>query len=135
MTQGQTEHQLGTETAPTGRLLFALLGGAAAWSLHFLGSYAVASIGCVSRWSGIPLSLAIGTLVLAVVAGWSTLVAWREWRRVSGGQTWDSALGEPRGWYAFLMMTGVLLGLVSLLTIALEGWGTLMLPACGWNVR
>jgi hypothetical protein len=135
MTQGQTEHQIGTETAPTGRLLFALLGGAAAWSLHFLGSYAVASIGCVYRWSGIPLSLAVGTFVLAAVAGWSTLVAWREWRRVSDGQTWDSALGEPRGWYAFLMTTGVLLGLVSLLTIVLEGWGTLMLPVCGWNVR
>ena len=33
------------------------------------------------------------------------------------------------------MMTGVLLGAVSALTIALEGWGTLMLPVCGWNAR
>ncbi len=135
MTQGETEHQLGTETAPTGRLLFALLGGAAAWSLHFLLSYAVASIGCVYGWRGIRETLAIGTLALGAVAVWSTVVAGREWRRVSEGQAWDAALGEPRGWFAYLMMTGVLLGAVSSLTIALEGWGTLMLPVCGWNAR
>lgn len=135
MTQGETEHQLGTETAPTGRLLFALLGGAAAWSVHFLLSYAVASIGCVHGWRGIRETLAIGTLALGAVAVWSAVVAWRDWRRVSDGQSWDAALGEPRGWFAYLMMTGVLLGAVSALTIALEGWGTLMLPVCGWNAR
>ncbi len=135
MTQGQTDHPAGVAAAPLGRLLFALLGGALAWTLHFLGSYAVASIGCVYRWRGIHLSIAIGTLLLAAVAAWSTLVARREWRRVSAGQSWDLALGEPRGWFAFLMLTGVLLGLVSVLTIVLEGWGTLILPACGWNIR
>ncbi len=135
MTQGRTEQQLGTETAPTGRLLFALLGGAAAWSLHFLASYAVAAIGCVAGWQGIRESLAVGTIVLAAVAVWSTLVAWRAWRRVSPGQSWDSALGEPRGWFAFLMLTGLLLGGVSAFAILLEGFGTLALPVCGWNVR
>jgi len=135
MTQGETEQQLGTEGAPTGRLLFALLGGAAAWSLHFLGSYAVASIACVAGWRGIRESLAAGTLALGAIAVWSTLVAWRDWRRVSAGQPWDSALSEPRGWFAFLMMTGVLMGIVSAFAIALEGFGTLWLPVCGWNVR
>jgi hypothetical protein len=135
MTQGETEHQLGTESAPTGRLLFALLGGAAAWSLHFLGSYAFIAIGCVAGWRGIREALAAGTLVLGAVAVWSTVVAWREWRRVSAGQSWDSALGEPRGWFAYLMLTGVLMGMLSVLTIALEGWGTLVLPVCGWDVR
>ena len=135
MTQGETEHQIGTETAPTGRLLFAVLGGAAAWSLHFLLSYAIAAIGCVYRWGGIRETLAIGTLVLGAIAAWSTVVAWRDWRRVSGGQSWDSALGEPRGWFAFLMLTGVLMGIVSAFTIVLEGWGTVALPVCGWNVR
>lgn len=135
MTQGETEHQLGTETAPTGRLLFALLGGAAAWSLHFLASYAALAIGCVAGWGGIRELLAIGTLVLLAVAVWSTLVAWREWRRVSGDQPWDAALSEPRGWFAYLMLTGVLMGVVSAFAIGLEGWGTLVLPVCGWDVR
>jgi len=135
MTQGETDQQLGTEGVPTGRLLFALLGGAAAWSVHFLGGYAVASIGCVAGWRGTRESLAVGTLVLGGVAVWSALVAWRDWRRVSAGQPWDSALTEPRGWFAFLMLTGVLLGGVSAFTIVLEGLGTLMLPLCGWDAR
>lgn len=135
MTQGQTEQPLVAAQVSTGRLFFAVLGAAAAWSLHFLLSYAVLSIGCVYDWRGIPQILAIGTLLLAAVAAWSAVVAWREWRRVSEGQAWDSALGEPRGWFAYLMMTGVLLGVMSLLAIALEGWGTLALPVCGWNAR
>ncbi len=135
MTQGETEHQLGTETAPTGRLLFGVLGGAAAWSLHLLAGYAALAIGCVAGWGGIRAMLAIGTLVLLAVAVWSTVIAWRDWRRVSGNQRWDAALGEPRGWFAYLMLTGVLMGIVSVLTIVLEGWGTLALPVCGWNVR
>jgi hypothetical protein len=135
MSQGETRHQLGIETATTGRLLFALLGGAIGWSLHFLLSYAVASIGCVYGWRAIREILALGTLLLAAVAVWSTVVAWREWRRVSGDQPWDSALGEPKGWFAYLMMTGALLGIVSVLAIVLEGWGTLALPVCGWDVR
>ena len=135
MSQGETRHQLGVPTATTGRLLFALLGGAAAWSLHFLASYAVAAIGCVYGWKSIREILAAGTLVLGAIAAWSTVVAWREWRRVSEGQSWDAALGEPRGWFAFLMLTGVLMGVVSTFTIALEGWGTLVLPVCGWNAR
>lgn len=135
MTQGETEPRPGIEPAPTGRLLFGLLGGAAAWSLHFLGSYAAESIGCVARWRGIRGMLAGGTVILGALAVWSTVVAWREWRRASGEQPMDAALGEPRGWFAFLMLTGVLLGALSVLTIVLEGFGTLMLPACGWDVR
>jgi hypothetical protein len=135
MTQGETEQQLGAEGAPTGRLLFAVLGGAAAWSVHFLAGYAVSSIGCSAGWRGIREVMVAGTVMLGAIAVWSTLVAWRDWRRVSAGQAWDAALGEPRGWFAFLMLTGVLLGAMSALTIALEGFGTLWLPACGWNVR
>lgn len=135
MSQGETEHPRGIEIPPTGRLLFALLGGAVAWAVHFLGSYAVAAIGCVAGWGAILESIAAGTLVLGAVAVWSTVVAWREWRRVSPGQPWLDALSEPRGWFAFLMLTGVLMGAVSAFTIVLEGWGTLTLPVCGWNVR
>jgi hypothetical protein len=33
------------------------------------------------------------------------------------------------------MTVGILMGLTSAFAIALEGFGTLMLPLCGWNVR
>jgi hypothetical protein len=62
-------------------------------------------------------------------------VAWQDWRRVSAGQPWDEALSEPRGWFGFLMLAGMLLGALSAATILLEGFATLALPVCGWDVR
>lgn len=136
MSQGETEQPPGVVIAPLGRRLFAILGGAIAWTLHFLGSYAVIAIGCVAGWAPTArLVVAVGTVLFAGVAAWSTLIAWHEWRRVSGGQRWDEALNEPRGWYPWLMLIGVLMGLTSILTIVLEGSGSLLLPACGWNAR
>ena len=135
MSQGEAEHPAGVALPSLGHILFAVLGGALAWALHFLGSYAVTAIGCVARWGGVRLSLAAGTVALLLVAGWSTAAAWRAWRRVSGDQHFDVALGEPRGWFAFLMLSGVLLGATAVLTILLEGLGSLVLPVCGWDVR
>jgi hypothetical protein len=135
MSQGETEQALGTAGSSRSRLLFALLGGAAAWTLHFLGSYAILAIGCVAGWKATVEVVVVATLVLAGMAAWSTVVAWREWHRSSGDVPWDRALSEPPGWYSWLMTVGVLLGVTSTFTILLEGLGTLMLPVCGWNVR
>jgi hypothetical protein len=135
MTQGETEQAIGTIGTSAGRMFFATFGGAIAWSLHLLGGYAIVAIGCVAQWRGTIGILALATIVLAGLGAWSTLVAWREWRGASAGQPWDEALGESRGWYSWLMMTGVLLGIISTFTILLEGFGTLALPLCGWNAR
>jgi hypothetical protein len=135
MSQGQTEQAVGTAGTSAARTLFAMLGGAIAWALHFLGSYAVVAIGCVAGWSATRLVVAAGTAALATLALLSTAVAGREWRGSSGDQRWDTALSEPRGWYSWLMTVGVLMGITSAFTIVLEGFGTLMLPLCGWNVR
>jgi magnesium-transporting ATPase (P-type) len=135
MSQGETEQAVGAAGRSVGWTLFAVLGGAIAWALHFLGGYAVVSIGCVARWSTTTEIVVVGTALLAALALWSTAVAWREWRRSSDGQPWDTALSEPRGWYSWLMTAGVLMGITSAFTIVLEGFGTLMLPLCGWNVR
>jgi hypothetical protein len=133
--QGESERVSRTPVASTGRLLFAVVGGPIAWAVHFLGSYALVAVGCVAGWQGVRLSVGVGTVVAAGVALWATLVAWRGWRAESGSQPLDEALGEPRGWFAFLMLTGVMLGAVSAFTILLEGVGSVVLPACGWNVR
>lgn len=135
MTQGESEPTVGATGASLGRIVFALLGGAIAWSLHFLGNYALLAVGCVARWGTVVPILIAMTLLLAGVATWSTVLAWREWHRAGRGMPWDRALSEPPGWYAWLMTVGVLMGITSLFTILLEGLGTLMLPLCGWNVR
>lgn len=110
--------------------LFALFGGAGAWVLHFLGSYAFVTIGCMSRWSGVGPIVGASTLGLAGVAAASAGVAWRGWRRVSPGQRWYEALAEPQGWLAWLMMVGVLVGSLAALTILLQGFGAVLLPVC-----
>lgn len=135
MTQGESEQAVGTAGASVGRIVFATLGGAMAWSLHFLGSYAVVAIGCTARWSLTLAILAAETAVLAGLATWSTVVAWREWRRTGRDMPWDQALSEPPGWYSWLMTVGVLLGISSALAIVLQGFGTLTLPLCGWDAR
>jgi hypothetical protein len=135
MSQGETEQAVGTAGTSTWRTLFAMFGGAIAWTLHFLGSYAVVAIGCVAGWPSTRLIVAVATAALAALALCSTLVAGREWRRSGGEQRWDTALSEPRGWYSWLMTFGVLMGITASFTIVLEGFGTLMLPLCGWNVR
>ncbi len=135
MSQGETEHPAGVAVGSPGRTLFAVMGGALAWAVHFLGSYAFVAVACVAGWRGVGLSVGLGTALLAGVAVWSTLDAWRGWRRVSGNQPLDDALNEPRGWFAFLMLTGVLLGVTSAFAILLQGLGSLVLPACGWDVR
>jgi hypothetical protein len=135
MSQGESEHPAGVELPPTGRTLFAVVGGAVAWTVHFLGSYALVAVGCGAGWQGLGASVAAVTVALAAVAGWSTRAAWRGWRAASGDQPLDAALSEPRGWFAFLMLTGVLLGGISVFTILLEGFGTVVLPACDWTVR
>jgi hypothetical protein len=135
MTQGESEHPRGAAVASSGRMLFAILGGPLAWVVHFLGSYALIAIGCVAGWSAIRESVAVATAALAAVAAWATVTAWREWRGVSGAQPFDAALGEPRGWFAFLMLTGAMLGGVSAFGIVLEGLGSVVLPVCGWDAR
>jgi hypothetical protein len=135
MSQGETEQAVGTAGTSVGRVLFAVLGASIAWSVHFLGSYAIVSVGCVAGWGSTHWIVGAATVVLGAIAVWSTAVAWREWRRSSDDQPWDTSLSEPKGWYSWLMTVGVLMGITSAFTIVLEGFGTLMLPLCGWNVR
>jgi hypothetical protein len=133
VTQGESEPTPGTVDRSAPRTLFAIVGGPLAWAVHFLGAYALVAVGCVAGWGGVRASLALGTVALGGVATAATLAAWRAWRRSSATQHWDEALLEPRGWFAFLMLTGVGLGLLSVVTILLEGLGTLWLSVCDWR--
>jgi hypothetical protein len=130
VSQGQTAHDPRHETGGWLSQVFAVFGGAFAWVVHFLGSYAFVTIGCMSRLPGIGPIVGVGTFALAGVAAWSAILAWRDWRRVSDGQRWNDALSEPRGWFAWLMMLGVLVGGFAAFTIVLQGIGAVLLPVC-----
>lgn len=130
MSQGATAHDPRHDIGGWFSQLFAVLGGAAAWVLHFLGSYAYVTVGCMSRWPAVGPTVGVGTFALAGVAAWSAVLAWRDWKRVSEGQRWTEALSEPRGWFAWLMLLGVLVGGFAAFTILLQGVGAILLPVC-----
>lgn len=122
-------------TPPLYTLLFALLGGATAWSLHLLASYTLLAYACSSGRGGVrPALVAIALLALAVTA-WSGLAARRHWRvaRVIDrpvDDAWDARMGERTARVSFLMVTGLVLSLIFGLGILYEVITIFLAPLC-----
>ena len=130
--------QAGTDDAGTpGRwtLLFALLGGAVAWSLHLLGSYVLLAYGCTSRWGGTRPALLVASVVALAVAVASGLVARRGWtiardRDQPTDDAWDARMGERTSRVSFLMVVGLVLAIVFGLGIVFEAITVWLAPLC-----
>jgi hypothetical protein len=122
-------------TPPLRVLLFALLGGATAWSVHLLASYTMLAYGCSSRWSGLrPTLVTIALLALAVTAC-SGVVARRRWRVARAidrpeDDAWDARMGEPTARVSFLMVTGFVLSLIFAIGIVYGGITIFLAPLC-----
>ncbi|HEX6644402.1 MAG TPA: hypothetical protein VF037_06985 [Gemmatimonadales bacterium] len=121
---------LAADPRGVGAAAFAALGGPLAWVVHFMGSYVLVALACTTGWEGLGATLAAATVMLAIVAGATTIVGLRGWRRTRAPQRLDAALNEPRGWRAFLMLSGIVLGALSAFTIVLQGLSALLVPAC-----
>jgi hypothetical protein len=115
----------------TASLLFSLLGGPAAWTLHLFVSYFVVAVGCAARWRGTDAALAAVTVVFVAVAAAAGVSAYRGWRREKGAQPWDATLAEPGGRTGFLMAVGILAAVLFGLVIILAGLPPLFVPTCG----
>jgi hypothetical protein len=122
-------------TPPLHILLFGLLGGATAWSLHLLASYTVLAYACSSGSSGVrPALIAIALLAFAVTA-WSGVVARRCWRLARAvdrpvDDAWDARMGERTARVSFLMVTGLVLSLIFALGILYAGIAIFLAPLC-----
>ena len=101
------------------RLLFGVLGGPVAWSLHLLASYAVVGLGCMLRWRSAAIGLFALTIACAVAASAAGLVAWRDRRRAT-----------PATSRHLLGTIGVILAAVFLGVIVLGGVAPVMVPLC-----
>jgi len=116
-------------------LLAALLGGAAAWSLHFLLSYVLLAVGCSTRWSGArPALLVLSLVALAatIASGW---IAWRQWRVAREIDTptddaWDARMGERTARVSFLMVLGLFFAGLFALGIVYEAITVWLAPLC-----
>ena len=131
--------QAGTrdDAATPGRwtLLYALLGGAVAWSLHLLGSYVLLAYGCSSGWALTrPALVAVSLAALAVTAG-SGLVARRRWLAARAvdrplDDHWDARMGERTARVSFLMVVGLVLAIVFALGVVYEALTIYLAPLC-----
>lgn len=116
-------------------LLYALLGGATAWSLHLLASYALLAWGCTARWAGTrPALLGVSLLALALTAG-SGVVARRHWLVARDldrpkDDTWDARMGERTARVSFVMVVGLALAVLFALGIVYEALTIYLAPLC-----
>ena len=116
-------------------VLVALLGGAAAWSFHFLGSYAVLAWLCTTRaGSARPILVALALVALAVTAysGWLARRHWRIARAVDRptDDSWDARMGERTARVSFLMVIGLVLAVIFALGIVYETIALFLAPLC-----
>ncbi len=119
-----------TDRRGLGAAAFAAGAGPAAWALHFMGSYALVSLACTTQWHGIGPVLVVATVALALLAVASAVVGYRGWRNSRAPQRLDAALNEPGGWRGFALTSGIVLGVLSALTIILQGASILLAPIC-----
>lgn len=124
----------GTPGLPT--ILWAVLGSAVVWSLHFGVTYTLVAIACTGRWPGtLPWALLTASAVALALVAWSGWVAWHRWRiaRTVDRPTddaWDARMGERTARASFLMVSGVFLAVLFGLGIVYEAMTFAMVPAC-----
>jgi hypothetical protein len=116
-------------------LLFALLGGAVAWSLHLLGSYVLLAYGCTREWGGTRPALATISVVALLVTIASGLVARRRGviareRDRPVDDAWDARMGERTARVSFIMVVGLVLAIVFGLGIVYEAITVFLVPLC-----
>lgn len=112
-------------------LLFGLLGGPVAWSLHLFASYLLVTLACTTSWKGGRIALAVVTVVLALCAIGATALSRRNWRRVDRDHSWDVVLSDHSGHEAFLWVVGTILGGIFAAAIVLAGASSLVALSCG----
>jgi hypothetical protein len=101
-----------------------------AWTLHFLLSYLLISVGCSRGWqSGMRPTLLLLALLFAGISLWPLLRAWRLRTHVSSLE-WLATHEEESRTTHFMLGLGVALTAVFALAILLGGLGTLLVPIC-----
>jgi hypothetical protein len=132
--------------SPQSAVLLALFGGPLAWTLHLLASYLAVALWCSMRWGGLGVAIAVLTVLFAVAALASAVLALRLWRRGQAAllsdaepgvrESWDARLGERGAHAAFVGLLALFLDVLFAYLIVLEGVPAVFAPSChAWMVR
>ena len=126
-------------------MLVALLGGAAAWTVHLLAGYAIVAAWCSAGWSGGGIAIGALTVACAAAAAATGMLALRIHRRAQEGlrvdaepghpEPWDARMGERGARAVFLGVVAMFLAAIFTLAIVLEGLPVLFAPLCpAWTM-
>lgn len=121
---------LGEHEAGVGVILFAFLGPATAWTLHFLVIYFLVALYCTTGRRDVTAVVLAATVVFALMSVAAGVVGYRAWSRERGDQGWAEAVTGGAKWSTFLLVMGVLSSGLFTLLIVLEGLPPLFVPAC-----
>lgn len=114
--------------------LLGLTGALIAWSIYFIASYALLSVGCSSGWQHVRIlgmnsvrlmivTMALVTLLLTIYLGWRHLRAWR----LATPAAATAAHGSP---YPFMSLAAALSAALALVSTVWVGAPAVMLPTC-----
>lgn len=121
---------LGEHEAGVGVILFAFLGPALAWTLHFLVIYFLVALHCTTGRRDATGAVLAATVLFAAVSAAAGVVGLRAWKRERGEQGWMEAVTGGAKWSSFLLVMGILSSVLFTLLIVLEGLPPLFVPTC-----
>ncbi len=109
-------------------------------------SYLAVALWCSTQWRGLGVAIAVLTVLCAVAALASAVLAFRLWRRGQRAlladaepgvpESWDARLGERGARAAFLALLALFLDALFAYLILLEGLPPVFTPSChAWMVR
>jgi hypothetical protein len=116
-------------------LWFGLVGGPIVYSLHFLAVYLLAETACqadllryrILGLEAISFWVVVLTIVAAAITGYSTFLAYGNWRRGRGRDR-----NGASGYRPFMAFVGLWLSGLFTVTILLTGLPALFLVLCDW---
>lgn len=118
-------------------LLVALLGGAAAWTFHLLGSYVLIAWACASGVDAAAARVALAAvsavaLIATGIVGWIARRRWRIAREIDRpmDDAWDARMGERTARASFLLVVGLVLAGLFAVGIVYEGITVFLAPLC-----
>ena len=134
----RADRQAGThdpDTPSLPALLAALLGAAAAWTVHLLASYVVVAYACATGWTGARVTIALLSVATLAVAVASGMLARRLWVRARAvdrpvDDAWDARMGERTARVSFLMVVGLVLAVLFGIGIVYEAMPLLFVQTC-----
>lgn len=120
-----------------GALWFGLLSGPVVYSIYFAAGYFFAEATCtadllrfrVLGLEAISFWIVVLTLAAAAITGYSTIMAFGNWRRTRGE---DESPAPERSYPPFMAFVGAWLSGLFTLFIVMTGVPALFLPLCDW---